>query len=132
MPRNTSPGAIVIARPVTASALSGAAPDAHIEAVARGDISPELLVNDLATVAIAQFPEIGRLKGLLEDSGARAAQMSGSGGAVFGLYHDAPTAEAAALRIHARAPDALVRAVATTSLAELHNSAFSTEVLSSC
>ena len=58
---------------------------------------------------------------------ARVAAMSGSGGAVFGLYHDGPTAEAAALRIRTRAPDALVRSVATTSLAELRSSTLSTE-----
>jgi 4-diphosphocytidyl-2-C-methyl-D-erythritol kinase len=92
---------------------SGAAPDAHIEAVARGDISPELLVNDLATVAIAQFPEISRLKGLLEDSGARAAQMSGSGGAVFGLFDSTGAAESAAAKIRKRAPFATVIAATT-------------------
>jgi 4-diphosphocytidyl-2C-methyl-D-erythritol kinase len=55
--------------------------------------------------------------------------MSGSGGAVFGLYDDAVSAEAAALRIRARAPDASVRSVTTTHLAELRNSLFSTEVV---
>lgn len=92
---------------------SGAAPDAHIEAVARGEISPELLVNDLAAIAIAQFPEIRRLKGLLEDSGARAAQMSGSGGAVFGVFDSTPAAESAAARIRKRAPFATVIAATT-------------------
>ena len=92
---------------------SGAAPDAHIEAVARGEISPELLVNDLAAVAIAQFPEIRRLKGLLEDSGAAASQMSGSGGAVFGLFDSTAAAESAAARIRKRAPFATVIAATT-------------------
>ena len=92
---------------------SGAAPDGHIEAITRGEISPELLVNDLAPVAIAQFPEIRRLKALLEDSGARAAQMSGSGGAVFGVFDSIEEAESAATRIRKRAPFATVIAVST-------------------
>ena len=92
---------------------SGAAPDAHIEAAARGEISPELLVNDLAAVAIAQFPEIRRLKGLLEDSGARGAQMSGSGGAVFGVFDSTQAAESAAAKIRKRAPFATVIAATT-------------------
>ena len=92
---------------------SGAAPDEHIEAITRGEISPELLVNDLAPVAIAQFPEIRRLKALLEDSGARAAQMSGSGGAVFGVFDSIEEAEAAATRIRKRAPFATVIAAST-------------------
>jgi 4-diphosphocytidyl-2-C-methyl-D-erythritol kinase len=92
---------------------SGAAPDDHIEAITRGEISPELLVNDLAPVAIAQFPEIRRLKVLLEDSGARAAQMSGSGGAVFGVFDAIEEAESAATRIRKRAPFATVIAAST-------------------
>jgi 4-diphosphocytidyl-2-C-methyl-D-erythritol kinase len=93
---------------------SGAAPREHIEAIVRGDIAVEHLVNDLAPVAIAQFPEIRRLKGLLEDSGARAAQMSGSGGAVFGLFDSIDQAESAAIKIRKRAPFATV--IATTTL----------------
>jgi 4-diphosphocytidyl-2-C-methyl-D-erythritol kinase len=95
------------------SAWSGAAPDAHIEAIGRGDISPELAVNDLAAVAMAQFPEIRRLKGLLEDSGARAAQMSGSGGAVFGVFDSSDEAESGAIKIRRRAPFATVIAATT-------------------
>jgi 4-diphosphocytidyl-2-C-methyl-D-erythritol kinase len=92
---------------------SGAARDEHIASILRGDISPEHLVNDLASVAIAQFPEIRRLKGLLEDSGARAAQMSGSGGAVFGLFDSTDEAESAAIKIRKRAPFATVIAAST-------------------
>jgi 4-diphosphocytidyl-2-C-methyl-D-erythritol kinase len=111
---------------------SGPLADSAISSIRSGKISATSVTNDLAKPAMALFPDIAKLKALLEEEGARVAGMSGSGGAVFGLYRDALTAEAAALRIRARAPDALVRSVATTSLAELHNSAFSTEVLSSC
>ena len=103
-----------IFRALEPAGWSGAAPDEHIEAIMRGEISPDLLVNDLAPVAIAQFPEIRRLKGLLEDSGARAAQMSGSGGAVFGVFDSTEEAESAAIKIRKRAPFATV--IATTTL----------------
>jgi len=102
-----------IFRALEPAGWSGAAPDDHLEAIIRGDISPEQLVNDLASVAIAQFPEIRRLKGLLEDSGARAAQMSGSGGAVFGLFVSTDEAESAAIKIRKRAPFATVIAAST-------------------
>ena len=45
-----------IFRALEPAGWSGAAPDDHLEAVARGDIEIEHLVNDLAAVAIAQFP----------------------------------------------------------------------------
>ena len=102
-----------IFRALEPAGWSGAALDEHIEAIARGEIAAEHLVNDLAAVAIAQFPEIRRLKGLLEDSGARAAQMSGSGGAVFGVFGSLDAAERAATKIQRRAPFATV-IVATT------------------
>jgi 4-diphosphocytidyl-2-C-methyl-D-erythritol kinase len=92
---------------------SGSAPDAHIEAIVRGEIAPEHLVNDLAAVAIEQFPEIRRLKALLEDSGAIAAQMSGSGGAVFGIFDSTQAAETAAAKVRRRAPFANVIAAMT-------------------
>ncbi len=102
-----------IFRALEAGGWSGPAPADHIEAIVRGNVANEHLVNDLAPVAIAQFPEIGRLKGLLEDSGARAAQMSGSGGAVFGVFDSADEAESAAIKIRKRAPFATVIAAST-------------------
>jgi 4-diphosphocytidyl-2-C-methyl-D-erythritol kinase len=102
-----------IFRALEPAGWSRAAPDEHLEAILRGEISPEFLVNDLAAVAVAQFPEIRRLKGLLEDSGARAAQMSGSGGAVFGVFDSIEEAESAATKIRKRAPFATVIATST-------------------
>lgn len=92
---------------------SGSAPDSDIDAIVRGEISPAITVNDLAAAAIAQFPEIRRLKGLLEESGARAAQMSGSGGAVFGAFGSIEEAEDAAVKLKRRAPFATVIAATT-------------------
>jgi 4-diphosphocytidyl-2-C-methyl-D-erythritol kinase len=103
-----------IFRALEPGAWSGPAPAGHIDAIMRGKIATQHLVNDLAPAAIAQFPEIRRLKGLLEDSGARAAQMSGSGGAVFGLFDSTDEAERAAIKIRKRAPFATV--IATTTL----------------
>ena len=92
---------------------SGPAPDTDIDAIARGEISSAITVNDLAATAIAQFPEIRRLKALLEESGARAAQMSGSGGAVFGVFDSLEDAELAAEKLKRRAPFATVAAATT-------------------
>jgi len=108
---------------------SGPLADSEIPSVLSGKIPPLLVMNDLAKPAMALFPDIAKLKALLEEEGARVAAMSGSGGAVFGLYDDGASAEAAVLRIRARAPDASVRSVTTTQLAELRNSLFSTEVV---
>ena len=94
---------------------SGAAPDSDIDAILRGEITAAITVNDLAAVAIAQFPEIGRLKGLLEELGARAVQMSGSGGAVFGLFESIEEAQDAAAKIARRAPFAKAFAATTAS-----------------
>ncbi len=105
---------IAIFRALEPAGWSGAAPDEHLEAIVRGDIAIEHLVNDLAAVANAQYPESRRLKGLLEDSGALVAQMSGSGGAVFGLFDSTEAAESAATKIRKRAPFATV--IATTTL----------------
>jgi 4-diphosphocytidyl-2-C-methyl-D-erythritol kinase len=102
-----------IFRALEPAGWSGTAPDAHLDAIARGKVAQEYLVNDLAPVAIAQFPEILRLKGLLEDSGAHAAQMSGSGGAVFGVFASTGDAETAAAKIRKRAPFATVIAATT-------------------
>jgi len=102
-----------IFRALEPSCWSGAAPDTDLSAILRGEISPSLLVNDLAVVAIAQFPEIGRIKVLLEELGARAAQMSGSGGAVFGIFSTQSAADRAAEQARQRMPDATIMSAST-------------------
>jgi 4-diphosphocytidyl-2-C-methyl-D-erythritol kinase len=72
---------------------SGPAPAEHLHAIAAGAITPSMLQNDLTAVAMARCPEIAELKSALLAAGATAASMSGSGGAVFGIF---PSAEAAA------------------------------------
>lgn len=65
---------------------SGAASGGDVRAIMAGAITPPLLVNDLAKVAMAQWPEIARLKARLEELGAVAAAMTGSGAGVFGIF----------------------------------------------
>lgn len=59
-----------------------------VAALARGDLRAfaPLMQNVLEPAAIALVPEIGALKQKLLDAGAIAAQMTGSGSAVFGLF----------------------------------------------
>jgi 4-diphosphocytidyl-2-C-methyl-D-erythritol kinase len=94
---------------------SGPAPAADLEEILAGNLTPRILVNDLAAPAMRLYPEIGRLSTILREEGARAAQMSGSGGAVFGIFADREDAERAASRVRARAREARVFATRTTS-----------------
>jgi 4-diphosphocytidyl-2-C-methyl-D-erythritol kinase len=83
---------------------SGAAADADVHAIMTGSVAPELFVNDLAQVAMSRWPEIARAKALLEETGARAAAMSGSGAGVFGIFASAAEAHLAVEEIHGRDP----------------------------
>ncbi len=94
---------------------SGPAPEAHVAALLNGEVTPDALVNDLATVAMRRHPEIARLKSMLEALGARAAQMTGSGGAAFGIFASAAEAERAALEARRQAPDARVLVASSLS-----------------
>lgn len=87
---------------------SGAEPEAEIAQIIAGAISKAHLVNDLAEPAMELYPEIAKLKLLLEAEGALAAQMTGSGGAVFGVFRDAADAERAAKSLSANASEARV------------------------
>lgn len=53
-------------------------------------------VNDLEGPVIGRHPEIGRIVRALTRAGAASAGMSGSGSAVFGLFHQRAAAERAA------------------------------------
>ena len=50
--------------------------------------------NDLETVTLSRYPEVGQLKDAMVANGAVAALMSGSGPTVFGLFTDRQNAEA--------------------------------------
>jgi 4-diphosphocytidyl-2-C-methyl-D-erythritol kinase len=80
---------------------SGPASRAHLRAITEGRITPAILQNDLAAVAMARYPQIARLRRALEEAGASAAAMSGSGGAVFGLFAGEEQAARAARALRA-------------------------------
>jgi 4-diphosphocytidyl-2-C-methyl-D-erythritol kinase len=66
------------------------------------------LVNDLEAPAMRLYPQIAQLKVLLQEFGASAASMSGSGGAVFGIFRDADSAASAAASLRIKAPEASI------------------------
>jgi len=55
------------------------------------------LVNDFEKSVFAQYPEIGRVKERLYQSGAIYASMTGSGSALFALYEHKPAIDAETL-----------------------------------
>jgi 4-diphosphocytidyl-2-C-methyl-D-erythritol kinase len=55
--------------------------------------------NDLEAAALSLRPELTRTLGALEETGALAARISGSGPTAFGVFADAAEAETAAERI---------------------------------
>jgi len=87
---------------------SGPAASADIDGIMRGDVGARALVNDLEAPAIQLFPQISHLKESLQECGASASAMTGSGGAVFGLFTDASAAERAADELRGRHPEARV------------------------
>ena len=58
--------------------------------------------NDFEEVVLAVHPEIGELKRVLLNLGARHALMSGSGGTVFGVFDNPKSSEAAAAALRER------------------------------
>jgi 4-diphosphocytidyl-2-C-methyl-D-erythritol kinase len=124
--RGFRPFALVVAAPpltVSTAAVfaglrsedwSGPASAEALAAMAAGSITPGLLVNDLAAVAIKQWPLIAELKTMVEGCGATGASMTGSGGAVFGIFATPAAAETAAEQVRRRYP--AVRVFATTTL----------------
>jgi 4-diphosphocytidyl-2-C-methyl-D-erythritol kinase len=84
-----------------------------IEAIAAGRIQRDFLVNDLAPIAIAQWPEIASLRDSLDQAGAIGSAMSGSGGAVFGIFASDSAAASAAKSLQVQHPSARIF-VATT------------------
>jgi 4-diphosphocytidyl-2-C-methyl-D-erythritol kinase len=98
---------------------SGPLKDDDLRAILQGQIGSPQVRNDLAPAAMRLYPEIARLKASLEEAGASAAAMSGSGGAVFGIFPDAAAAQAAARTLKDRARDAIVRAVSSIDVGEM-------------
>ncbi len=68
--------------------------------------------NDFEKVVFPQYPELRKVKSVLERAGAQYASLSGSGSAIYGLFESRETASAAAKKLR----KAGVPAVATTTL----------------
>jgi len=94
---------------------NGRAPEDHTAAANRGEITPAIAINDLAIVAEREHREIGELRALLNSLGARAAQMTGSGSAVFGVFGSTADAEQAATAASVRWSDAKFIATKTAA-----------------
>ena len=90
-------------------------PDGLIDAMQKGDATATVsaLFNRFEEVIMAQRPAVSQIKEMLMEHGALAAQMSGSGPAVFGIFAD----EAAAGHAADRLKSAGVRAYACKTLA---------------
>ncbi len=63
--------------------------------LSRPDALAALAMNDFEDSVFERHPELGELREELLESGAFAARLSGSGAALFGLYHDRATADRA-------------------------------------
>ncbi len=68
--------------------------------------------NDFERVVFPQYPELRQVKRVLERAGAFYASLSGSGSALYGLFHNRSSAETAAARLR----KAGTSAVATSTL----------------
>jgi 4-diphosphocytidyl-2-C-methyl-D-erythritol kinase len=87
---------------------SGPASAGDLDEILRGEISARHLVNDLEAPAMQLYPQVASLKALLEECGATASSMSGSGGSVFGLFVNEETASRGAESLRLKAPGARV------------------------
>jgi 4-diphosphocytidyl-2-C-methyl-D-erythritol kinase len=68
--------------------------------------------NDFERVVFPKYPELIKVKRVLEDAGAFYASLSGSGSAIYGLFASRPSAAKAVARLR----KAGTPAVATTTL----------------
>ena len=100
----------VVFRDLKPAHWSGRASDDDVAALTAGDLTAEFFVNDLAAAAIERFPAIGALQRIIKETGARVTAMSGSGGAVFGLFDSMEHAALAADELRRR--DAQLRVFA--------------------
>lgn len=82
--------------------VAAGAPSAQL--VAAGALSDwgmlvALAGNDFEREVAARNPEVGRIRDALLTSGAKLAQLTGSGSAVFGVFDRAPAIDALAFRV---------------------------------
>jgi 4-diphosphocytidyl-2-C-methyl-D-erythritol kinase len=60
----------------------------------------EVCQNDLESVVFEKYPELAELKSKLQQAGAVVASMTGSGSAIFGLFHTRQEAQRAQLLVN--------------------------------
>jgi 4-diphosphocytidyl-2-C-methyl-D-erythritol kinase len=72
---------------------------APLPAAFDGEHPEDWVANDLETVTLSRYPELRELLAGLSAAGARAQGMSGSGPTLFGLFHEAEAAQAAAFKL---------------------------------
>lgn len=75
------------------------------------------LVNDLEAPVTRLYPAIASFRRALLREGALGARMSGSGSCVFGIFADAPAADAAAARLRGRVDAGVLRAASLRAAA---------------
>jgi 4-diphosphocytidyl-2-C-methyl-D-erythritol kinase len=87
---------------------SGPASEDDLAAIMGSRLTSANLRNDLAPVASRRWPAIGELQRDLEEFGAIGAAMTGSGGAVFGVFRSSEEASRAADSMQDKWPRARV------------------------
>jgi 4-diphosphocytidyl-2-C-methyl-D-erythritol kinase len=67
------------------------------DAIADGNVAeiPPQVFNGFAEALVERWPVLGTLRHALHERGAVAAEITGSGSAVFGIFDDHSAAEAA-------------------------------------
>jgi 4-diphosphocytidyl-2-C-methyl-D-erythritol kinase len=76
-----------------------------VEAFSDWSTLESLAVNDFEGSVLGRYELLGQIRAALHESGARPARLSGSGAALFGIFSDDLTAEAARDALTRRFPD---------------------------
>jgi 4-diphosphocytidyl-2-C-methyl-D-erythritol kinase len=89
------------AHPAPVRPRSGSASLAVVDALQRGDYAGAIAgtMNDFEPIVCAAYPAVDAALAALRNAGAPHAMLSGSGGAVFSLCPDEPTARSLAARL---------------------------------
>ncbi len=69
--------------------------------------------NDFERVVFPKYPELIKVKRVLQDAGAFYASLSGSGSAIYGLFASKPSAAKAAVRLRKSGTPAVVTTTLT-------------------
>lgn len=64
-----------------------------LDELGRRDTLAKLAMNDFEAGVFERHPELGALRGAIQEAGALTARLSGSGSGLFGLFNDQATAD---------------------------------------